>query len=112
VLTRVRFQHHVSSRDGREISELSRAISSVAAGLEYVRTRVPRSFITLESKLFESRGPSAVREQEALQMSSTLRVDEEQTRRALGLLYAWGIVHRLQDQIVLASQRLADVSAR
>jgi hypothetical protein len=48
-----------------------------------------------------------VSEQEALQMSSTLRVDEEQARRALG-----GIVHLLQDQIVLTWQRLADMLAR
>jgi hypothetical protein len=41
-----------------------------------------------------------------------LCVDEEQAHRALGLLHAWSMVHRLQDQIVLSPQRLADVLAR
>jgi hypothetical protein len=38
-------------------------------------------------------------------------MNEEQARRALGLLHDWGVVHRLQDQIVLTPQRLADVLA-
>jgi hypothetical protein len=45
-------------------------------------------------------------------MASTLRMDEEEAHRALGLLHDWGVVHRLQDQIVLTPQRLADVLAR